>query len=353
MSDQGGEAGAGGANAGTAGTPSGGASSAGSGGSVQAGAGGASAGAANAGAGGAGTAGSVGLAGAGGAVGNGCASTAAQGFCSPYTATVPKACVPAEGLKVGFGLPSETCHEICGSQFFSCNVSSFDASSVTLLCNPGCAIGRRPAGLSEPRAVSADALGDYFAQIAHLEAASVTAFRVLRDELRAKGAPKKLVRAAARAARDEVRHARSTRALARRFGGTPPPVDVSRGPERSLEAMALENAVEGCVRETYGALLATRQAEQARDPGVRAAMQGIARDETRHAALSWSVGRWLETRLEPAAKQAVARAKQAAARELREALAKETAPAFAALIGLPSPEEAARMAVEMQRTLWS
>jgi len=181
----------------------------------------------------------------------------------------------------------------------------------------------------------------------------VIAFRVLRDELRAAGAPKALLRAAGRAARDEIRHARATGALARRFGGTPRAAAVARGARRSLEAIALENAVEGCVRETYGALLATRQAQLASDPVVRAAMMRIARDETRHASLSWRVGRWLETRLDPAARSNVEQAKQRAAREQRLALANEPDCCFADVAGLPSPAEAVQLAEHMQRLLWS
>jgi hypothetical protein len=199
----------------------------------------------------------------------------------------------------------------------------------------------------------AGAAGSYFAEIAHLEAAAVVAFRVLRDELRAQGAPKKLVRAAARAARDEIRHARATGALARRFGATPRVPVVAPASPRSLEAMALENAIEGCVRETYGALLATRQARLATDPVVRAAMRRIARDETRHAALSWQVGRWLETRLAPAARRNVALARQTAAAELVTALASEPEASFAGLAGLPSAAEATQLASQLQRQLWS
>ncbi len=335
---------------GAAGTPSagaGGASTAGSAGSASAGAGGASAGA-----GGAGSSGSAGVAGVGGGVPDECKSNHPDSFCSPFSTTIPKTCLPAES-QGGTVLTTTVCQAVCDPGHPVCSVTAMNDGTVTLLCNPGCAIGRRPAGLCEPEAISGNALGEYFAQIAHLEAASVTAFRVLRDELRAKGAPKKLVRAAARAARDEVRHTRSTGALARRFGGKPPRASIDRGPQRSLEAMAIENAVEGCVRETYGALLATRQAEQARHPGVRAAMQRIARDETRHAALSWSVGRWLETRLDPGARENVARAKRGAARELCAALAAESVCAFADLAGLPSPDEALRLADEMRSMLWS
>jgi hypothetical protein len=65
-------------------------------------------------------------------------------------------------------------------------------------------------------------------------------------------------------------------------------------PARSLEELAVENAVEGCVRETYGALTAIWQARTAKDPSVAAAVRRIARDETRHAALSWANQRSLE-----------------------------------------------------------
>jgi hypothetical protein len=89
-----------------------------------------------------------------------------------------------------------------------------------------CAVGRRPAGLGEPLHFEGCAIGGYFADVARLEAASVTAFRILRDELRVHEAPKKLVRAAARAACDEIRHTRATGALARRFGAHPRPSEV-------------------------------------------------------------------------------------------------------------------------------
>jgi hypothetical protein len=250
-------------------------------------------------------------------------------------------------------LPSESCQVFCGSSFAPCSVNGVSAASISVLCQPGCAVGRRPAGLAETTGCDNRDAGGYFAEIAELEAASVTAFRILRDELRAHGAPKKLVRAAARAARDEIRHARSTSALARRYGGTPRSPSIARGPLRSLEAMAVENAVEGCVRETYGALLATRQAELARDPVVRATMMRIARDETQHAALSWRVARFLNTKLDAQARRNVERAKRAAALELSSSVSSEPASSFADLAGLPSPAEAARLADEMRRALWS
>jgi hypothetical protein len=293
--------------------------------------------------------GSGGVAGAGGAS---CKGVVLDTSCSPYVNTVPRSCIADPAPVAGMSLPPGTCAITCSTNF-PCTVSSVSEGFVTVQCQPGCAVGRRPAGLSGPSTCDTRAAGSYFADVAHLEAASVAAFRIMRDELRAKGAPKKLVRAAARAARDEIRHARTTGALARRFGAEPRVPVVAATEPRSLEAMALENVVEGCVRETYGALLATRQAESATDPVVRAAMKRIARDETRHAALSWQVGRWLDTRLAPAAKHNVARARLAAAAELIEALANEREVSFAALAGLPSAAEATQLARQMQRALWS
>jgi hypothetical protein len=301
--------------------------------------------------------GTISLAGAGGTLtiagagGGSCKGSGADISCAPFESSVPRSCVNIEALSPGVVLPSPTCTPICSNNF-GCTVLSVTASSVTVQCQPGCAVGRRPAGLGGPVLCDTLAAGSYFAEIAHLEAASVTAFRVLRGELRSHGAPKRLVRAAARAARDEIRHARTTGALARRFGAEPRVPQVAPAQPRSLEAIALENAIEGCVRETYGALLATRQAEHATDPVVRSAMMRIARDETRHAALSWQVSRWLETRLDRAAQQKVARAKQAAAAELIGALANEPEVSFADLAGLPSPAEAAHLASQMQRELW-
>ena len=308
---------------------------------------------------GAGTGGSVALAGAAGSValaGAGGKSSECNsniGFnCGPTNATVPKKCVSSDAV-VGSLLSPTKCVEICNAFGSMCSVTALAATTVTVQCMNGCQIGRRPAGLDGAPLCDMLAVGGYFAEIAHLEAASVTAFRILRDELRENGAPKKLVRAAARAARDEIRHTRATGALARRYGTPPRLPTVAPRAHRSLEAMAIENAVEGCVRETYGALLATRQAELAQDPLVRAAMMRIARDETQHAALSWRVARWLDTRLDPSAKRNVERAQRAAANGLLEAVAHENTLSFADLAGLPSPTEAARLAAEMNQALWS
>jgi hypothetical protein len=199
-----------------------------------------------------------------------------------------------------------------------------------------CQAGRRPEGLRPIAPHAVGELGAYFASAAHLEAASVHAFVRFADELEALGAPMALVTAARHAALDEIAHTRTVGALAARFGGELQAPRIAAQAPRARLAIALENAIEGCVRETYGALVAWRQAETALDPIVREVMQRIAEDETRHAELSWRVAAWLEPQLTEAEQTAVLAARHAAFSKLRVELAQaQLSPAASALIGLP------------------
>jgi hypothetical protein len=67
--------------------------------------------------------------------------------------------------------------------------------------------GRRPVGLRWAERTGEKGFLLHLADAAWLEAASVDAFRIVRRELRAHGAPRRLLRAASRSKRDEVRHA--------------------------------------------------------------------------------------------------------------------------------------------------
>jgi hypothetical protein len=109
-----------------------------------------------------------------------------------------------------------------------------------------------------------------------------------------------LIRDARTAMADEARHWRRTRDLARKRGADPAR-PVVRSPEfASLADLALDNLVEGCIRETFGALVAAHQAATARDPDVRALMTEIAHDELAHANLSWRIDAWAAEALGPA-----------------------------------------------------
>lgn len=217
----------------------------------------------------------------------------------------------------------------------------------------GCA-GRRPDGLERGRHDrSAGTLARYFAEICHLEGAAVVAFVLLERELREHRAPEELVARAARAARDEVRHAAATGQLARRFGGELSPVSVKLHATRSLFHVALENAVEGCVRETYGALAAHWQARVASDEAARRAWSDIAREETEHAELSRDIDAWLQPQLSAEQRAQIARARRDAMTTLRRELSRPVDADVARVAGVPTPAQAHALLDGLEQTAWA
>jgi hypothetical protein len=220
---------------------------------------------------------------------------------------------------------------------------------------PSCGLGRRPASLCvSPARRSAGAVGDYFAQAAGLESAAAHAFGILARELAAHAAPARLVRAARRSIREEVGHARTTRRLARRFGALPVRARYGAVPRgRSLEDIAIENAVEGCVRETYGAALAWWQAEHAQDRRIARTMARVAVEESRHAQLSWDIAAWAEPRLSRAARARLARARAQAFETLRVEVDRHVAPALVSTAGLPPRASARELLRRVEREVIS
>lgn len=216
----------------------------------------------------------------------------------------------------------------------------------------GC-VGRRPEGfVGSAYARDAEA-GEYFAHMAELEAASVVAFQRLHRDLKALGAPAELLARIRKAEQDEVRHTRDTEALARRHGGEPsaPCIDEPLDSPTPF-SIALENAREGCVRETYGALVAHVQAAQAVDPIVAACMRIIAEEETEHAALSWDIAAWLEPRLEARERAVLHRERELTVIELAGSLARTTVSETARRIaGLPLPEDAVALLASLEPTV--
>jgi rubrerythrin len=214
--------------------------------------------------------------------------------------------------------------------------------------------GRRPSGLTSTSVdLHRNKLGDLLARMAHLEAAGVIAFERLAIELRAHEAPESLSRQAQIAADDERRHATTISDLARERGGEPVEVMTLPFAVRSLFELALENAVEGCIRETYGALVGAYQATRARDLDLRLAMRTIAPEEARHAALAHSVHQWVLSKLDKDERDGLRRAQVAAV----FALAREcSVPPDAELMdqaGLPDSGIACALLGELTRELWS
>jgi bacterioferritin (cytochrome b1) len=179
--------------------------------------------------------------------------------------------------------------------------------------------GRRPAGVFAGACSEPGDLGAELAAMAELEAVSVPAFDRLARELAAHGAPADLVRRARIAMGDEVRHARMMTELAAQFGGTPRAIEVPALPIRALDEIGRENAAEGCVREAYGALVATYQGETAA-PALREVFRAIARDEREHAALAEDVDRWIGERLDATAREDLMNARASARIDVRASL---------------------------------
>ncbi|MFO0673086.1 MAG: hypothetical protein U0235_26305 [Polyangiaceae bacterium] len=118
----------------------------------------------------------------------------------------------------------------CGQQLYAVDVHVDPAGTLT-------ETGRQALGMTSPapsrdggraawRARTSVRVGDaddaYFASMASLaEAAAVVAFRRIHRDLRAHGAPDALLDRVRVATRDEIRHTRTTRTSARRYGAEP------------------------------------------------------------------------------------------------------------------------------------
>lgn len=217
-----------------------------------------------------------------------------------------------------------------------------DETKVSYACG-ACGVGRIP---DVVELVSRGAfVAERLAMQAYYEAASVIAFARLARVLTDEGAPRSLVRRVKRAAADERRHARLFERLARRRGARVPPVSAGEGSETLFE-LALENAREGQVRETYGALVALHQSRHAIDPELRAAFASIAGDEIAHAALSWDLARFFESRLSAEQRALVAAERTRAMRFLRVAATGDY-DATDERLGMPAPEKGRAMFDEL------
>jgi phage baseplate assembly protein W len=249
---------------------------------------------------------------------------------------------------------------------YSCPPAPDGSAMVALVCSvehydplggcswTNCTTGRRPEGLLPVLPSSRESpVAAYFGECARLEGASIVAFERMRAELKVLRAPHALVRSARRAARDETRHARVTRLLARRFGGRTSRPTFAPPRPRALVDMALENAAEGVVRETFGAAIALWQARHARDSEVRRAMRQIAEDECRHAELSWRVARWLHRKLTPAERERVSREIRKTIASLRTEVSRAPDRGVREVAGLPNAQQGRVLLALLERDVWA
>jgi hypothetical protein len=219
----------------------------------------------------------------------------------------------------------------------ACRVERSDGGGAVVVCsfNTMCE-GRRPDGYQPPELdANAPLLGRYFAAMAAAEHASVSAFERMAVELDEHAFPA-LARRARRAAADEARHFRMTAALARKFGAKVVPGRTTPEPTRALVDMAIENAREGVVRETLGAIFGVWQSRRAGERAVRAAMNRIAADETAHAVLSWDVDRSARNRVSATERKLLDRARDEALSAMERSLSSPVPHELARRAGVPT-----------------
>jgi hypothetical protein len=141
------------------------------------------------------------------------------------------------------------------------------------------------------------ALAVHYTDVALMEHASIAAFARFALELLALGAPPELLVDTHSAMADETVHARDAFALASAYAGRPigpGALDVDRALTERERADVVRTAIlEGCIGETVAAVEAAEALSHATDPAVRAALERVVRDETRHAELAWRFVKWV------------------------------------------------------------
>jgi hypothetical protein len=207
--------------------------------------------------------------------------------------------------------------------------------------SPGFCTGRRPLGHRELTFINGSRAA-WFAEQAYLERASITAFEQLATWLADREAPAELVERCRAAAADEVVHAQLMSVHAERDGHEVP-LPIAEPGSHDLLAIALHNAVEGCVRESFGALLGAHQARTCENAELRELFARIADDELRHGQLAWDLHAYFQSQLDEAGRAQVEAAQLAALDELAGATARNAERTPVGL-GWPTPELAADMA---------
>ena len=183
--------------------------------------------------------------------------------------------------------------------------------------------------------------------MARLEGAASFAFERLARELAFHRAPAALVTAALRASDDELRHEVLLSRLARRHGEKPSRYSPPALPVRSLHDVAVENAREGVVNESFGALLNAAQAEAAPDAAVRTIFSALWQDELFHAAIALDVHRWALSRLPEATGHRVREEVRRALADLARDCAPD--PVRGRLLGHPERAVQLRMMANLDR----
>lgn len=170
----------------------------------------------------------------------------------------------------------------------------YRGNSLLSECSSG---GTRPTPPARPSPQNAELqqlLGEYWLQVAQDEHASVAAFNRLSLSLLGLGAPLALLTRCQKAALDELRHARAAADIAEGWLGRPLAFAPLAGVERTevdvdCATVAVDSLLHGCFAEGAAARVLTRAAREALDPVLSQTLKATARDEQRHAELSWAI----------------------------------------------------------------
>ncbi len=269
-------------------------------------------------------------------------------FCANWVQT----CTGPFNKDPGLFLQPDACVVLCphdsyGNPLPQCSpLNSNDLVCWITFCGTG---GRLAAGVNMHAGGSG--VGRILGDMAAHEAAAVVAFEQLAVELSRHALPEALRRAALRAADEERRHTRLVGALARRRGGRFG-ISGSRTEVRSLEEIALDNAVEGCARETFGAMVGLYQSMHAPDPAVRAVMASVSEDELGHSSWSWALHEALAPRLSRQARRKIRGARDEALATLTRGLLAGKSEAERAELGMPDEERLESMAASLREELY-
>lgn len=264
--------------------------------------------------------------------------------------------------------PFESCKALCEAEpglleFKACSVapvnrdaSAPDREKVIVSCQGIWADCRSVPSVSfgsgrVPEGYRAGVSTAHLSESARLESAAAVAFERLASELEAHHAPRALIEAAKQASEDERRHAALMGAVVMQLGGTYVPYDAPPLRPRPLLDVALENAREGVVNETLGAVLNAHQADHAEGSALRTVYASIAKDELAHARLSIRVHQWLLTQLPSEARvlvtQEMTRAIASARRQFEANTESEPS------LGLPSCTDAQQIVNALSKRVWS
>lgn len=239
-----------------------------------------------------------------------------------------------------------------------CNYQSFTnggpGSPNVIFCG-GCGVGRLTDEIdASPIACTDGSMGQWLAQSAWFEGVAADAFDRLANELLLLQAPADLIDRSRQNGIDEQEHHRVMCLLAEREGVTPASVQSGSHTMRSLAEIAIENAGEGCVRETLGALVMQWQGLHAETAELREVFSKIAQEETAHAQWSWELDAWARSVLSvEQIAQMDARRTQTVAALTHEMCDSEPFTGLRDRAGMPSAFVVRSMIAELQQSVWA